>query len=409
MNSAATDNSQSPLSLKLANSKSYYWFLVLFLVLLSAQGSFVNDMYSPALPSMCHFFNCSIPLAQMGLTMGMIGLGIGQFILGPVSDKYGRKPVIIIATLLFVIAALCSLFSTSIHVFNMCRLFQGLGASAGYLMAKTIPADVYAGRDLAKLMTLVGAINGFAPASAPVIGGIMADDLGWKSIFIFLAAFAVIIIIIASFIKESLPVSRRSNKSLLKSFGGYKSLITNKAFMIHVGLRATTLGVLFAYISSSPFIVQNHYHFSATGYGIMVGVNSLFLITGSMLSLKFKPYKRAAFIGAIILAAGVVLETVALYLIHNVWIYDLFMVVILFAVGMVLSVANTLAMNEGRLQSVEASAVLGVSGYIVGAIASPLVGMGDILHSTAIVNIVLAALVILCAVATRRLPADLNK
>ena len=341
--------------------------------------------------------------------MGMIGLGIGQFILGPVSDKYGRKPVIIIATLLFVIAAVCSLFSTSIHVFNMCRLFQGLGASAGYLMAKTIPADVYAGRDLAKLMTLVGAINGFAPASAPVIGGIMADDLGWKSIFIFLAAFAVIIIIIASFIKESLPVSRRSNNSLLKSFGGYKSLITNKAFMIHVGLRATTLGVLFAYISSSPFIVQNHYHFSATCYGIMVGVNSLFLITGSMLSLKFKPYKRAAFIGAIILAAGVVLETVALYLIHNVWIYDLFMVVILFAVGMVLSVANTLAMNDGRLQSGEASAVLGVSGYIVGAIASPLVGMGDILHSTAIVNIVLAALVILCAVATRRLPADLNK
>lgn len=139
----------SPLSLKLASSRSYYWFLVFFLVLLSASGSFVNDMYSPALPDMCELFGCSIPLAQMGLTTGMIGLAIGQFVLGPVSDKYGRKPVVIGATLLFVIAAVASLFATSIHVFNICRLIQGLGASAGYLLAKTIPADVYSGRELA--------------------------------------------------------------------------------------------------------------------------------------------------------------------------------------------------------------------------------------------------------------------
>lgn len=178
-------DSTSPLSEELLKSKSYYGFLILFLVLLSAVGSFVNDMYTPALPGMCRFFGCSIPLAQMGLTTGMIGLAIGQFILGPVSDKYGRKPVVIGATSLFVIAAVASLFSPSIHVFNICRFVQGLGASAGYLLAKTIPADVYSGRQLAKLMTLVGAINGFAPASSPVIGGILEDHLGWKSIFVF--------------------------------------------------------------------------------------------------------------------------------------------------------------------------------------------------------------------------------
>lgn len=399
----------SPLSLKLASSRSYYWFLVSFLVLLSASGSFVNDMYSPALPGMCEFFGCSIPLAQMGLTTGMIGLALGQFVLGPVSDKYGRKPVVIGATLLFVIAAVASLFATSIHVFNICRLIQGLGASAGYLLAKTIPADVYSGRELAKLMTLVGAINGFAPASAPVLGGIMDDDWGWKSIFIFLASFSVIIIVVSLFMKESLPKSRRSVLPLFRSFGGYKTLLTNKPFIIHTCLRGSILGVLFAYTSSSPFIVQNHYGFSATAYGIMVGVNALFIAAGSVLSLKIKPYKKAALVGAMILGVGAVLETVALFCIHNVWIYDMLMAIMLFAVGMIISTANTLAMNEGRAKSGEAAAVLGVSGYIVGAVASPLVGMGDILHSTAYVNIALAVLVIIFAVASDRLPADLDK
>lgn len=277
----------------------------------------------------------------MGLTTGMIGLALGQFVLGPVSDKYGRKPVVIGATLLFVIAAVASLFATSIHVFNICRLIQGLGASAGYLLAKTIPADVYSGRELAKLMTLVGAINGFAPASAPVLGGIMDDDWGWKSIFIFLASFSVIIIVVSLFMKESLPKSRRSVLPLFRSFGDYKTLLTNRPFMIHTCLRGSILGMLFAYTSSSPFIVQNHYGFSATAYGIMVGVNALFIAAGSVLSLKIKPYKKAALVGAMILGVGAALETVALFCIHNVWIYDILMAIMLFAVGMIISTANT--------------------------------------------------------------------
>lgn len=140
----------------------------------------------------------------------------------------------------------------------------------------------------------------------------------------------------------------------------------------------------------------------------MVGINSLFLMAGSLVSLKIRPYKKVAAVGAVILGIGMTLETVALFLIDNIWVYDALMIVVLFAVGMIISTANTLAMNEGRQRSGEASAVLGVSGYIVGAIASPLVGMGSVLHSTAYVSLALTALVIFFAAASSRLPADLD-
>ncbi len=398
----------SALARAIAGSKGRYVFLVVFLVLLSAQGSFVNDMYTPALPSMCRFFGCSASVSQLGLTLGMLGLGVGQMVLGPVSDKYGRKSPLIIATAVFIVASVVSVFSPTIHVFNICRFFQGVGASAGYFLAKTIPADIYSGRDLAKLMALVGAINGIAPASAPVIGGFLADDWGWKSIFLALAAFALILIVMSLMSKESLAPGRRSKGTILRSFLDYGQLFRAKPFMIHVMLKGTGLGLLFAYISSSPFILQTHFGMSQSNYGILIGVNALFMAAGSLTSLRFKPYKKAALIGSIIAVTGVLITAFVLFFVNNMWAYDAGCVIMLFALGMIFATSNTLAMNEGRAQAGKAAAIIGLAGYIVGATVSPLVGLGNILHSTAVVNIIVAAFVLFFALASYRLPADLE-
>lgn len=401
----------SPMAAKLCSPSgaSYYVFLVLMLVALSALGSFVNDMYSPALPGMCKFFGCNVPLAQLGLTMGMAGLGIGQLLLGPISDKIGRKPALIGATGLFIVAALVSTLSPSIHVFNLCRFFQGMGASSGYFLAKTIPADVYGGRALAKLMALVGAINGLAPAVAPVAGGVVADAWGWKAIFFVLAGFAAIVILLSLHMKESLPVSARSKGSIWASIGGYGTLLCNGRFMTHCLLKAFALGMLFSYVSSAPFIAQTHYGLTQTQYGLCVGVISLFAGGGSVISLKFKPYKKAAFVGSLVMAVGVAFLTVSLLAVENLWFYFGCMAVIMFGAGMIFATSNTLAMNEGRGHSGEAAAVIGVTGYIVGGIASPLVGIGNFMHSTAIVSIVITAIVLLFAWLSKRIPADLGE
>lgn len=397
------------MSEKIKADPRYYWFLVIYLVGLSALGSFVNDMYTPSLPAMCRFFHCSVPTVQMGLTMGMIGLALGQFLLGPISDRYGRRPVLICSTLLFIFAAIVSIFSPTIHFFVACRLFQGIGASGGYFLARTIPADVYQGRGLAKLMALIGAINGIAPASAPVIGGVTADAFGWKGIFVVLAAFAVLLLAFSPMMKESLAPSRRSSGSWLHSFGGYVSLLKDRAFMTHVCFKGTSLGLLFAYISASPFILQTHYGLSQTYYGLVIGFNALFVATGSMIALRFHPLKKAAFIGSLILGGGILGQAVALYTINSIWVFEGFMIVILFALGLIFSTTNTLAMNEGRSQAGEASSVLGISGYVFGAIVSPLVGIGDVFHSTAVVFVSLTILVIICSFGSKAIAPDLNK
>ena len=391
-----------------ATDRHYYWFLVVYLVLLSALGSFVNDMYSPSLPAMARFFHTTASTSQLGLTMGMVGLGLGQLLLGPISDHYGRKPVLVASLSVFIVGAVVSVFSPSMTFFLCCRFVQGLGASGGYFLARTIPADIYQGRQLAQFMALVGAVNGLAPASAPVLGGIVADAFSWKGVFVTLAIFAAIVLAIAPKLKESLYPQDRTKLPWYKTLPGYLTLLKNKPFMIHVSLKAFALGLLFAYVSSAPFILEDHYGFSQTVYGVIIGLNAIAVAGGSMLALRFHPFKKAVPVAALILLPAVGVGAYALWHIHSFIVFEICAVPMLFAQGMIFSVSNTLAMNEGRKQAGEASALLGVAGYVVGAVAAPLCGLGDVMHSTPLVFIGLLAGILLFSWLTYRLAPDLE-
>lgn len=389
-------------------SGGYYWFIIIYLVLLSAFGSFVNDMYIPTLPVMCRSFHCSVSTCQLGLTFGMIGLGVGQMLFGPFSDRWGRKPILYVAMVIFAIGAFCSVWSKSIWEFIWWRLVQGFGASGGYFLARTIPADLYTGKALAKVMALVGAINGFAPASAPVIGGFVSHKIGWQGIFWILFGFSILLLILAPALKESLPKKRRVQGKFGIAFVNYWFLVKNKNFMIHTFLKGASLGLVFAYVSAAPFIIQDHYHYSQLQFGLFMGFNAIFIAVGATTALKFKPLKKAAVLGGwgiFFLAIG---QGVCLYLVNSVWVYEIWNICIIFCVGMIFTVSNTLAMNEGRLFAGDASALLGFIGYVFGGIASPMVGLGNVLHSTAITQVVYAAIILVFALLAKVLPPELE-
>lgn len=386
-----------------------FTFLVIYLAALSAFGSFVNDLYLPSLPDIMKTSHTSVSTDQLGLTMGMIGLGVGEIILGPLSDMYGRKPILKWSTVLFLVACVACIFSPTIGFFLVCRLVQGFGASAGYFLGRSIPTDIYAGRTLAKVMAIVGAINGFAPASAPIIGGFLGTRFGWKGAFVFLCVFGLLILLFFPKLKETLPPSRRVTGGYLKSFSSYGILLRDKSFVLHALFKGVALGILFAYISSAPFIYEDHYGWSQTMFGVIIGVNSLAVVGGSFLALKSHPLKNALSAAAWIALTFAVVQCLCLFFFDTFWAFELLWLPILVSLGMAFNAANTIAMNEGRFYAGNASALVGLAGYIFGAVVSPLVGKGDILHSTAIAIVVLAVLMLILSLFTRRLPSDLQK
>ena len=386
-----------------------FGFLIAYLVGLSAFGSFVNDMYLPSLPSMMKFFHCTVSMVQMGLTTGMAGLAAGELLMGPISDKIGRKPMLVWSLIAFIIASTVSIFSPNITFFLVCRFFQGLGASGGYFLARSIPADIYSGRLLAKTMAIIGAINGFAPASAPVFGGIISDHFTWKGVFVVLTAIGLILLAFSPKFKESLTPDKRQQGTLGQSFANYLGLLKNKAFMIHVLLKGAALGVVFAYISAGPFIFETHFGYSQTVFGLFMGGNALLVAVGSMVALKFKYLKTAAFVGAIGLLAFAIVEGLVLWFLpHSFLAFELLLLPMLFSCGMIFTAGNTLAMNEGRNTAGDASALLGIFGYVFGAVVSPLIGQGDIMHSTAIALVVLAIIALIMSIFSVRLAPELR-
>lgn len=262
---------------------------------------------------------------------------------------------------------------------------------------------------LAKTMAVVGAINGFAPASAPVLGGFLSQHLGWKSVFVALAIYAALLVVFAAKLKETLPVAERAKGSIWDSFVNYKVLLRNGNFMTHVLLKGTALGVLFAYISSAPFIMQTHFGFREDTFGCIMGANALLVACGSMTALKFKLLKTAGVVGGYALMVTIAVLACVLFFFDSFWLYEIMLLPMLFCLGMIFTVGNTLAMNEGRNQAGDASALLGIFGYIFGAIVAPLVGMDDIMHSTAIVLLVLGVLVVIFSILTQRIAPDLDK
>ena len=391
--------------------RSYIAFLI-FIAILGAFSSLVNDMYLPTIPKMMREFHTTPSMTQMGLSMVMIGLGIGSVIWGSLSDRYGRKPMLIYSLLAFTVATAISIFSPNIHFFIICRLFQGIGAGGAMVLSYSIPTDLYDGRQLAKVMALVGAINGFAPAAAPLVGGAMADSIGWRGIFVVLLVIGAGMLAWSWKRPEALPPSKRIAAKGIKAYiKAYRALFANGRFMIYVLLKAIAIGLLYAYISSAPFIIQDHYGFTALQFGLIVGGNAIAIAIGSTLVMRFKVLKRGLVTGTVIMCLFAIGQAIMMYTGKGIILYEVMAVPMLLGSGMVFASANSLSMEVGRADAGTASAILNLVKYVFAAIVAPLVGIGNIMHSTAIAFVAIAVIALSLAIFAYRLSplADMIK
>lgn len=364
--------------------------------MLTAFGPFVTDMYLPSLPSMGEYFSTSSSMIQLGLTTSMIGLAVGQIFFGPLSDRYGRRLPLLSGMWLFIVSTLLCLFSQTIEQFVAFRLLQGIAGAGGIVISRSVATDKYSGHELAKMLAVIGAINGVAPVAAPIVGGMLTDAIGWKGIFWVLFVLGLVLLACCMRFRESLPVEKRSAEKWSDTFRSFGVVLRDKRYVCYVLQMAFAQGVLFANIASSPFIIQQHYGFSAFTFSLFFGINALAIGVAAALSVKFRRQESSTLVGCCGMVVAAVLQCWALMSDCSFWVYEGLMLVLLSSMGMTFTSSTALAMESQRENSGTASALLGALCFAAGGIVSPLVGLGNILSSTGVAFLVCACCSLLC-------------
>ena len=359
-------------------------FILVFLGMLTAFGPFVIDMYLPTLPAMTDFFHANSSQVQLGLTASMIGLAVGQLSFGPLSDKYGRRLPLIVAMCLFLLSTLGCIYSGTIMQFVGWRLIQGIAGAGGIVISRSIATDKYTGKDLAKMLAIIGAINGVAPVAAPIAGGAMADSVGWQGIFWTLFVLGILLVFGSLHFNETLPTVCRQNTRWVDVYKNFVTVLQNRQYVCYILQYGFAQGVLFANIASSPFIVQQHYGFSPLIFSVCFGVNAIAIMLSAVSAVKFAHPEQALYRGSVGMVIVSFFLCLALCADCNFWVYELLVLGFLSMLGLTFTASNTLAMDSERTNAGIASALLGALGFAFGGIVSPLVGIGNIMVSTGI-------------------------
>ena len=364
-----------------ANSKL---FLVLLLGVLSAFGPFVVDLYLPSLPQLASFFETNASMTQLTLTTAMIGLAVGQLLLGPLSDKFGRKIPLIISLVIYIISTILIVYAPNIESMIVLRVIQGLSSAGSVVISRAVATDLYRGREMTRFFGLLMTINGIAPIISPILGSLLLEYISWKGVFVFLALIGVIVLFFCFRLKESLSAENRLEGSIFATFSTFGVIIKNRLFMSYVGIESFLLGAMFAYIAASPFILQSFYGLSAFIFSLCFGANGAALVIGANIGGKL-PNRQALAIGVLAFVVAA-LYTIAVLLIQPHWLFvEIAFFAMLLLMGITFPAISSLAMESERQYAGSASALLGFAPFFLGGVVSPLVGIGNIFYSTALV------------------------
>lgn len=368
------------------NSKA---FLVILLGVLSAFGPFVVDLYLPSLPQLAQFFDTTASMTQLTLTTAMIGLAVGQLLLGPMSDKFGRKIPLIISLLIYIISTILLIFSPNIETMIVLRAVQGLSSAGSVVISRAVATDLYRGREMTRFFGLLMTINGIAPIISPILGSLLLEYIGWKGVFFFLAIIGIVVLLFCLCLKESLIIEKRLKGSVLSTFFTFGKIIKNRMFMSYVGIESFLLAAMFAYIAASPFILQSFYGLSAFTFSLCFGANGAALVIGANIGGKLS--NRTALSFGVLGFGIVVLYTISTLIIQPNWfLVEIGFFLMLLMMGLTFPAISSLAMESERQYAGSASALLGFTPFFLGGVVSPLVGIGNIFYATAVVILVCA-------------------
>jgi len=254
---------------------------------LSAVGPLTTDMYLPSLPDIARQLDASTAQVQLTISAYLIGFAVGQIFYGPVSDRHGRKPVLLAAIALYCVASLACALSTSIEMLIVARAFQALGGSGGIVLTRAIVRDIYSGARAGRELSLIASVMALAPVLAPIVGGLVQTGFGWR------ATFLVLVIAglagagtIWALLPETLNMRAAEPVSLASMARSYRVVARHRAYLAYLGITSASYAGLFAWISGSAFVLQNLYGLTPFNFGVAFALGSVGYMTGSALAAR---------------------------------------------------------------------------------------------------------------------------
>ena len=347
----------------------------------NAIGPLSIDMYLPAFPDIAASLHASAAQVQLTLTACVAGLALGQLVVGPLSDRHGRRLPLIAAMTTYAVASVCCSIAPSAPVLMGLRFVQGLAGAGGVVIARAVVRDLYSGNEAVRLFSSLMLVTGLAPILAPLAGGQVLGVTSWRGIFVVLAVLSALLALLVTFgLRETLPPERRSDQGLRRTLATMRALLRDRWFVGHALAGGLGFGALFAYISGSSFVLQGIYGVSPQLYSVLFAMNGLGLIAGSQVNARlvgrFGPGKllRAGLISIAVSASALLAVVVAGGL--GVWAVLVPMFVIVSSLSFVLPNSTALALADHADVAGTASALLGVCQFLIGALVAPLVGAG---------------------------------
>jgi DHA1 family bicyclomycin/chloramphenicol resistance-like MFS transporter len=354
--------------------------IAVVLGLLSAIGPFAIDMYLPALPSIGADLKAGTAAVQMSLLIFFLSMGFGQIVVGPISDMVGRKLPLYAGLALFMVGGVGSAMAPTIEWLIAFRFLQGLGASAGMAVPRAIVRDLHTGNEAAKLMSLLMLVFSVSPILAPLTGSQIIESFGWRAVFwTVTGAAALATILLATSLKETRSVEERANSSFGTALSGYRYLMGDRNFLGLVAIAGFGIASFFVYLSSSSFILIDHYGLSPSVYSVFFSINAVAFIGMSqltgMLADRFG-LKRVVWVAV----TGYASVMVALFAIMASGVDRLdVMAALLFVgygfLGLVIPTTSVLAMEEHGEIAGTASALMGTLHFAIGAVAMGVAGL----------------------------------
>ncbi|PRY40401.1 multidrug effflux MFS transporter [Umezawaea tangerina] len=348
---------------------------------LTAFGPLSIDMYLPALPRIADDLHAADATVQLTLTSFIVGLAIGQLVLGPLSDSLGRRRPLLAGLALYVVGSLLCAISPTSGVLIAARALQALGAAAGMVIARATVRDLFSGIAMTRFFSTLTLVIGLAPILAPVIGSQLLAWTSWRGVFYALAGFgALLLTVVTLLLPESLPPALRSPTRVGSALRAYARLLGERSFVGYALASGLMFAALFAYVSGSSFALQGVYGLSPQAYSLVFGLNGV----GIMISGVVNRRLVGRFSGHTMLLSGLVLAAVGGTGVLAAVLLDLGLVGLLVplfllvsAFGIVLPNATSLALAEHAKSAGAASALLGVLQFVIGGgVATPLVGLG---------------------------------